>query len=221
MKSALPATKQAAGARAAWSPPSNIPPTRPRCSGDAGALGRRGVPAPQKAGDEFWSRAFPDPGRDTEIDSGIALPEGATFSIVRDQRFAARPRLGTRTMQKMAPRSRPQIHVLEVQRPRSFHLHTAPPRPNRFQARGKPRPSGCQVRHCAGTTFRRRGALRTMPLPGSPGTRDEVCSPGYEAGRRRAIGVVAAVQSTTHATAPMVRRWGAVTPRRHSGPEGR
>ncbi len=51
MRSVLPARRQAAGARAAWSQPSNPPPTRPRCSSDAGTLGRHGVPASQKAGD--------------------------------------------------------------------------------------------------------------------------------------------------------------------------
>ncbi len=40
-------------------------------------------------------------------------------------------------------------------------------------------------------------------LPGSPGERDAVCSPGYEAGHRRAIGVVAALSSTHERT----RRW--------------
>ncbi len=60
-----------------------------------------------------------------------------------------------------------------------------------------------------------------MALPGSPGRRDPVCSPGYEAGRRRAIGVVAALSINPRATTPMVRRWVAGTPMRPSGPEGR
>ncbi len=37
-------------------------------------------------------------------------------------------------------------------------------------------------------------------IPGSLGERDAVCCSGYEAGRRRAIGVVAALQSSTYAT---------------------
>jgi len=57
--------------------------------------------------------------------------------------------------------------------------------------------------------------------PGSLGERDAVGSPGYEAGRRRAIGVVAALPINPRATTPMVRRWVAGTPTRHSGPEGR
>ena len=52
MRSSAPATRQAAGARAAWSQPFNPPPTRPRCSGDAGSLGRQSVTADQKAGVE-------------------------------------------------------------------------------------------------------------------------------------------------------------------------
>jgi len=41
-------------------------------------------------------------------------------------------------------------------------------------------------------------------------------SSGSEGGRRRAIGVVATLQSPPRATAPMVRRWAA-----EGGPEGR
>jgi hypothetical protein len=43
---------------------------------------------------------------------------------------------------------------------------------------------------------RRSPATRRAPhnvIPGTPGTRDEVCSPGAEAGRRRPIGGVAAL----------------------------
>jgi len=52
MKSILPVTKQAVGVRAAWSQPFQFTHERPRCSGDAGALGRHGGPASQKAGDQ-------------------------------------------------------------------------------------------------------------------------------------------------------------------------
>ena len=62
---------------------------------------------------------------------------------------------------------------------------------------------------------------RTNPHRHSPGTRDAVCCSGYEAGRRRAIGVVAALPINPRATTPMVRRWVAGTPKRHVGPEGR
>ncbi len=61
-----------------------------------------------------------------------------------------------------------------------------------------PAPSGCRVRFCAGATSRLRLASRTKCGPGSPGERDAVCCSGYEEGRRRAIGVVAASQSPTH-----------------------
>ena len=84
-----------------------------------------------------------------------------------------------------------------------------------------PAPTGCRVRHCAGTAIRHRNAFRTMALPGSLGERDAVCCSGYEAGRRRAIGGVAALPVNLRATTPMVRRWAAGTPKRHSGPEGR
>ncbi len=60
-----------------------------------------------------------------------------------------------------------------------------------------------------------------MALPGSPGRPDPVSSPGYEAGRRRTIGVVAALSIKPRTTTPVVRRWVAGTPKRHSGPEGR
>jgi hypothetical protein len=67
-------------------------------------------------------------------------------------------------------------------------------------------------------------AMRPAPhkcRPGSRGERDAVSSPGVEAGRRRTIGVVAALPIYPRATTPMVRRWVAGTPQRHSGPEGR
>ena len=61
-----------------------------------------------------------------------------------------------------------------------------------------------------GSTIRHRGTLRTMATPGNPrGTPSRCTSPLHEAGRRRAIGVVAAVPLTPRATAPMVRRSGA------------
>ncbi len=82
-------------------------------------------------------------------------------------------------------------------------------------------PPGCRVRHCAGTTIRLRPATRTMALPGSLGKRDAVSSPGNEAGRRRTIGVVAALSINPRATTPMVRRWVAETPKRPGDPEGR
>ena len=44
------------------------------------------------------------------------------------------------------------------------------------------------------------------------GTRDEICSPGFEVGRRRAVGVVAALTINPRATMPMARRWAAGTP---------
>ena len=81
--------------------------------------------------------------------------------------------------------------------------------------------SGCRVRHCAGTTIRHRDALRKMALTGSPGRRDAVYLPGSEEGRRRAIGVVAALSINPRSTTPMVRRWVVGTPKRHSDPEGR
>jgi len=81
--------------------------------------------------------------------------------------------------------------------------------------------SGCRAWLCAGGTPRRRVAPRARSMPGSLGRPDAVSCSGYEAGRRRAIGVVAALSINPRATTPMVRRWSAGTPKRHSGPEGR
>ncbi len=67
-------------------------------------------------------------------------------------------------------------------------------------------------------TAARSAQLRYRALPG---TRDEVCCSCYEAGRRRAIGVVAARSIYPRATTPMARRWSAGTRMRHSGSEGR
>ena len=52
MRSALPATRQAAGAPSAWSQPSQATHARPRRWCDAGSPGRQCVTAAQKAGDE-------------------------------------------------------------------------------------------------------------------------------------------------------------------------
>ncbi len=86
------------------------------------------------------------------------------------------------------------------------------PRPRPVIARGKPRPIGVP-----GSTLCRIDlqASRRSPhnvQPGSLGERDAVSSPGYEAGRRRAIGVVAALSINPRATTPMVRRWTDGTP---------
>ena len=94
-------------------------------------------------------------------------------------------------------------------------------RQNPTRARGKPRPIGVP-----GLTLCRNDHPASRPsqhnvIPGSHGERDAVCSPGSETGRRRTIGVVAALTINPRATTPMVRRWAAGTPKRHSGPEGR
>ena len=75
----------------------------------------------------------------------------------------------------------------------------------------------CRARHCAGSTFRLRGPIHTMALPGNPRGRAYQCiSTSFEAGRRRAISVVAVLSRRPRATTPMVRRWAAA-----GGPEGR
>jgi hypothetical protein len=123
--------------------------------------------ASQKAGAEYR----PDPGRDTEIDSDIALPEGATFRIVRDQRVSARRRLGTRTMTKNGT---------------PFEATSACPRgaavsffPSRYSSTatktlpdtGKPRPIGVPgLTLCRNDRPAARHAAHNV-IPGSPGRR--------------------------------------------------
>jgi len=90
-----------------------------------------------------------------------------------------------------------------------------------YLASGKPRPIGVPGPHLC-----RNDLSVTHPAPhkygpGSLGECDAVCCSGYETGRRRAIGVVAALPINPRATTPMVRRWAAGTHWRHSGPEGR
>ncbi len=95
------------------------------------------------------------------------------------------------------------------------------PKPKQTRSPRKPRPIGvpgltlCRIDHPAS----RRSPHNVTP--GSLGERDAVSSSGYEAGRRRAIGVVAAFSINPRATTPMARRWAAGTPMRHGGPEGR
>ena len=153
--------------------------------------------------DAIWSRVFPSNTCVIGIWPRSVSPEsGATTLRTRDYPI--------RTLPKSAVNNGAPNHFTTpiINRGRPGHAEIRPP-------------SGCRARYCAGTNPRRRVTLRTMALPGSPGTRDEVCSTGTEAGRRRSSSVVAALQSTTHATTLLGRRWVAGTPTRHSDPEGR
>ncbi len=164
--------------------------------------------------------------------------DGATLGR-RDANASQRPR---RPVSKESPATatgnpaNPKLSALSRKRPTNFNntdgqAGSPPPQypPNLVwnRHRGRPghaknrAPTGCRAWLCAGRTSRRRIPPRTRSMPGSLGERDAVCSPGYEAGRRRAIGVVAALSINPRATTPMVRRWVAGTPMRHSGPEGR
>jgi len=80
---------------------------------------------------------------------------------------------------------------------------------------GVPGTALCPIDHPVSVTS------RTMPYRAPTESASVFGSPGYEAGRRRAIGVVAALPINPRATTPMARRWSAGTPKRHSGPEGR
>ncbi len=196
MRSALPATKQAAGAPSAWSQPSQSTHARPRRWCDAGSPGRQCVTAAQKAGVE-----------------GMVRNNGSALTRAR-----ARNRHATVDSQDGCRYTIPNARGVAIGfQPVDDSVRI---RDSHERVENRP-PSGCRVRHCAGTTIRLRPAPRTMALPGSPGRRDEVCCPGNEAGRRRAIGVVAALSIYPPATTPMVRRWSAETPMRHGGPEGR
>jgi len=67
----------------------------------------------------------------------------------------------------------------------------------------------CRARHCARTTFRHRGTIHTMALPGNPRGRTIRCiCASSEVGRRRAIGGVAVLQLFTERP----RRWCDVGP---------
>ncbi len=96
---------------------------------------------------------------------------------------------------------------------------TPPPKPTR--TRRKPRPIGVPGPHLCRIDLSAVRPTQHKCRPGSPGERDAVTSPGSEEGRRRAIGVVAALSIYPLATTTMVRRWVAGTPMRPSGPEGR
>ena len=94
-----------------------------------------------------------------------------------------------------------------VRMPSKTPIHGVSGSRGHYEARGKPRPIGVP-----GLTLCRidQPATRHAPhnvIPGSPGRHDEVCSPGAEVGRRRAIGVIAAPPINPRATTPMARRW--------------
>ncbi len=170
-----------AGRRRAIGVVAALPAThaRPRRWCDAGPPGRNSVPAAQKAGDE-----------------GVRNPRS----------------------------HKTQYPALSRKRPAGFNnpdgqAGSPPPQspPNLKENRDRGRwgpaenraPPGCRVRICAGTTSRQSGPLRTNADRAPPGERDAVRSPGYEAGRRRAIGVVAALPSTY----ARPRRWCDAGPR--------
>ncbi len=112
---------------------------------------------------------------------------------------------------------------------RTLSRSRADPIRDRIRARNRSRPGHAETAPPRGaghdfvpdTTSRRSATPRTRSMPGSPGTGAPSWSRGYEVGRRRTIGVVAALPIIPGATTPMVRRWAAGTPRRSSGPEGR
>ena len=93
------------------------------------------------------------------------------------------------------------------------HRSRGPPGPADFASIGVPGLTLCRNDHPV--SWRSSHNV----IPGSPGERDEVCSPGYEAGRRRAIGVVAALAINQRTTAPMVRRGAAKGATRKAGVE--
>ncbi len=108
-----------------------------------------------------------------------------------------------------------------VRMPSKTPIHGVSGSRGHYEARGKPRPIGVP-----GLTLCRidQPATRHAPhnvIPGSPGRHDEVCSPGAEVGRRRAIGVIAAPPINPRATTPMARRWDPGTRKRPRVPEGR
>ena len=66
---------------------------------------------------------------------------------------------------------------------------------------GVPGTALCPIDHPVSVTS------RTMPYRAPTESASIFGSPGYEAGRRRAIGVVAALSINPRSTTPMVRRW--------------
>ena len=92
MRSALPATRQAAGAPSAWSQPSQSTHARPRRWRDAGPPGRQSVTAAQKAGDEGRVR---DSDRSQRQDSATVNSGSGSLGTTRPAAETARgkPRL--------------------------------------------------------------------------------------------------------------------------------
>ncbi len=74
------------------------------------------------------------------------------------------------------------------------------PKPKPTRPRGEPRPIGVPGPHLCRYDLPAERSAPHKCRPGSPGTRDAGCSTGYEAGRRRAIGVVAALSIIQRAT---------------------
>jgi hypothetical protein len=139
MRSAAPATRQAAGAPSAWSQPSQSTHVRPRRWCDAGPLGRHSVTTAQKAGVEETNHGGPFPGSRLQRDSPIALSESAPSNDVWARNgtrsgTVRHPKIGLRRH----VRSRPIPRTLQANIPRSFEAR----RRGASRTRGKPPPIG-------------------------------------------------------------------------------
>ncbi len=192
MRSALPATRQAAGAPSAWSQPPQSTYARPRRWCDAGSPGRQCVTAAQKAG----ANRTPQPGipPSPTVPHSLGYAQPASTSLT--DRLEARPHNvrqawcgpGTKADQatrKTAPH-RGAGHGFVPDEP-----HGGASRSAQGPCRAPP---GRAMRSALPATRQAAGAPSawSQPSPVNP-----------------------------RATTPMVRRWVAGTPMRHGGPEGR
>ena len=207
---AAPVREEAAGARSAWSQPFNH---QPRDHADGATLGcQRQTRRP-----ECREATAPDtpfqPGGDpstlsrtrslrmTCLGGGTRTLPNTINLVILSERSESKNLLWVgRSFQLSSSRrglerSAHHLEILQLVRRHSLAQDDMVEGPSR-SARETPPTGACRARHCAGATFRLRGTIHTMALPGNPRGESRRCSsPGNEAGRRRAISVIAAPQS--------------------------
>ena len=181
MRSALPATRQAAGVPSAWSQPSQSTHERPRRWCDAGSLGRQSVTAAQKAGDV--STGVHDGSANLKIVITLTAMIHRAATPTRDGWVAGAQAPAYNSGSTIAPLGRDR-------------------HPTR--TRGKPRHIGVP-----GTTLCRNDhpATRHAPHNVIPGSLGKRVSPWFSRLTRQAAGVPSAWSQPSQSTHERPRRW--------------
>ncbi len=211
-RSALPATRQAAGVPSAWSQPFQYNPRATTPMVRRRAAGPHGATAAQKAGAEGRFRNSGPEGRgrrSTSSKTAVTAGNPAGPNLPALSRNAQPTSTISDGQAGSPPHNVRPTWCGSANRSRQGQAENSP-------QRGAGYVIVLRTHHPAPLT---RCAQWRYPAPSGSAMRSAL--PAHKAGRRRIIGVVAALSINQRATTPMVRRWAAGTHWHHSGPEGR